>query len=543
MAGVRCIFRMDSPAAKPAETDQEWTPALGERRRRVRQKVHAPAYASLDTNSTGMVLDLNEVLDISEEGMSIQTASPLGVDGDLNLSLDLSETKSFIHTTGQVVWSDRSGRAGIRFPNMPYASVRQLKEWLFLNAITACSNHMAAQGSQLRRPVMHSEPFTASQLENPDAPTSPDYSEMLGALGAVQREVESLRIDLDRALRLIVERAQTFTKATGAAIALQQDGEMVCRASAGDAPPVGARLQVGSGFSGECVRAGRLLRCDDAETDSRVDRESCRALGIRSMIAIPVHANGGVSGLLEVFSPTPGAFSDRDNIVVRRLAETTASAVRRADSAAKSSAETAVVENIREPEFPIDSPSPLFRRVLLAVVGLAIVAGALWFFLARLRSKIDAPAPPPAVMKPQVVARTAGLSSTGSDLEEIRKLAEQGDPAAQFALGAHYVTGEGLTQNFPEAAHWFSLAAEQGHTTAQSTLGAYYGIGRGVPQDYSKAYFWSILAQAGGDEASKYRIPLLVSHLSRAQIVIIEQQANDWLKRHQLASSKPSPAR
>jgi TPR repeat protein len=71
-------------------------------------------------------------------------------------------------------------------------------------------------------------------------------------------------------------------------------------------------------------------------------------------------------------------------------------------------------------------------------------------------------------------------------------------------------------------------------------LGAYYGVGRGVPQDFSRAYFWSILAQAGGDEASKYRIPLLVSHMSRAQVVAAQQQANDWLKQHH-TTGKPAP--
>jgi TPR repeat protein/putative methionine-R-sulfoxide reductase with GAF domain len=534
---------MDSPAAKPVEPDPGWKPAFGERRRHVRQKVHAPAYASLNTNSSGMVLDLNEVLDISEQGMAIQTASPPELNSSLNLSLDLSETKSFLHTTGEVIWSDRSGRTGIRFPNMPYASVRQLKEWLFLNAITACSNHLTAQGSHLRTEGMRPEPVSIPQ-ENPAAPSSPDYTAMLGALGAVQREVESLGADLDRALQLIAERAQDFTRASGAAIALQHASEMICQASSGDAPPIGARLQIGSGFSGECVRLERLLRCDDSETDPRVDRESCRALGIRSMIAIPIRANGGVVGLLEVFSPKAHAFTDNDNIVVRRLAETASISVRRADSSGGGAASdlfASETETETETEAPIPDSSR-FRRGLMIVVAAAVVGLLVWLLLPKFSTRASAPSPPVAV-KPQAVARPAGSISETSDLEGMRRLAEQGDPAAQFAVGAHYVTGEGVVQDYPEAVRWFSMAAQQGHVTAQSTLGAYYGIGRGVSQDFPKAYFWSILAQAGGDEASKYRIPLLVSHLTRAQIVVIQQQANDWLKQHQLASSKPSPAR
>lgn len=536
---------MESPSAKPAEAVPAWTPPLGERRSRVRHKVHAPAYASLDTNSSGMVLDLNEVIDINEEGMAIQTASPPEVNSSLNLSLDLSETKSFIHTTGQVVWSDRSGRAGIRFPNMPFASVRQLREWLFLNALTACSNHFAAQG-------LPSRPETAQQTvpampvaENPQAPIGPDYTEMLGALAAVQRESESFGADLDAALRLIADRAQAFTRATGAAIALQQDDEMICRASAGGAPPIGARLQAGSGFSGECVKLGRLLRCDDSDTDPRVDRESCRALGIRSMIAIPIRANGGIMGLLEVFSPYPGAFTDNDNIVVRRLAETTASAVRRASRQMEQGPEKPVPEKalFAGAESGLGLRSPMIRRIVVGVLAMTaaiVLAIVLW---SRLRGANDASKLQSEPPRAEAIAKPGGSNVRASDFESMRKLAEQGDPAAQFAMGAHYVTGEDVPQDYPQAVRWFSLAADHGHVTAQSTLGAYYGVGRGVPQDYSKAYFWSILAQAGGDEASKYRIPGLVSHLTRAQIVAIQQQANNWLKEHQMASSKPSPER
>ncbi len=536
---------MESPAAKPAEAVPAWTPTLGERRSRVRHKVHAPAYASLNTNSSGMVLDLNEVIDINEEGMSIQTASPPELNSSLNLSLDLSETKSFIHTTGQVVWSDRSGRAGIRFPNMPFGSIRQLREWLFLNALTACSNHFAVQGLHLRPEAPMAPSVTLPATENPQAPLGPDYTEMLGALSAVQRETESYAANLDAALRLIADRAQVFTRATGAAIALQQDDEMICRASAGDAPPVGARLQVGSGFSGECVKSGRLLRCDDSETDPRVDQESCRALGIRSMIAIPVRSNGGIVGLLEVFSPHSGAFTDNDNIVVRRLAETTASAVRRTSSSLEQKAEPSDSEKELFAEAEPDSElrSSAFRRILVGVFALAAAVVLAFLLWPRLKDAINPTKVESAPPKAQAIARPAGDAAGASDFDSMRKLAEQGDPAAEFAMGAHYVTGEDVAQDYPQAVRWFSLAADHGHVTAQSTLGAYYGIGRGVPQDYTKAYFWSILAQAGGDEASKYRIPGLVSHLTRPQIVAIQQQANNWLKEHQIASSKPSPER
>ena len=122
---------METPGTKRDETYRDLKPATGERRRRVRHKVHTPAYASLNGNSTGMVLDLSEILDISEDGASIQALPPPALQQDISLCLDLSETKGFIYTTGHVVWSDRSGRTGIRFPEMAESSRRQLKEWLF----------------------------------------------------------------------------------------------------------------------------------------------------------------------------------------------------------------------------------------------------------------------------------------------------------------------------------------------------------------------------------------------------------------------------
>ena len=131
---------------------------------------------------------------------------------------------------------------------------------------------------------------------------------------------------------MLAEHARDFTGASGAAIALSTGDEMICRASTGSAPGVGSCFQTGTGFSGECVRSGHLLRCDDSETDPRVDRESCRALGIRSMIAVPIQAGDAVIGLLEVFSPQPDAFSLSHSVFLQRLADVILTAVRRSRS-------------------------------------------------------------------------------------------------------------------------------------------------------------------------------------------------------------------
>jgi putative methionine-R-sulfoxide reductase with GAF domain len=140
--------------------------------------------------------------------------------------------------------------------------------------------------------------------------------------------------DLDAMLQLLAERAEYITRATGAAIALWEGDEMVCRASAGaSAPALGARLQVDSGLSGESVRTLQTLRCDDAETDSRVNRESCRALGIASVVVLPLVREQEVRGLFELFSDQAYAFAPRDLEALERLGGMVDTALQHADAA------------------------------------------------------------------------------------------------------------------------------------------------------------------------------------------------------------------
>src|SRR6266851_6561512 len=112
---------------------------------------------------------------------------------------------------------------------------------------------------------------------------------------------EMAQRDLNTALQLLAERAQYITGASGAAIALREGENMVCRASAGpSAPELGAHLQVDSGLSGESIRTQQILRCDNAETDARVNWESCRALGIVSIMVMPLLREREVSGVFEL---------------------------------------------------------------------------------------------------------------------------------------------------------------------------------------------------------------------------------------------------
>jgi GAF domain-containing protein len=149
----------------------------------------------------------------------------------------------------------------------------------------------------------------------------------------VQYEFKSLGGDLNAALTLIVSRACSITRGTGAAVALANQNGMTCRAVAGSpVPGIGTPVDVSRGFSGECIRLGKPMRCDDAEFDPRVDARACRQLDIRSILAAPVAYERDIVGLLEVFSPQPCAFDEWDVAVVERLAQTVVLTLSRAEA-------------------------------------------------------------------------------------------------------------------------------------------------------------------------------------------------------------------
>ncbi|HWC18345.1 MAG TPA: TonB family protein, partial [Terriglobales bacterium] len=142
----------------------------------------------------------------------------------------------------------------------------------------------------------------------------------LGDLADLQATISSQQLDRDTALDLIVKRMAELTRATGAAIALQEDQDVVCRATFGNAPDVGVKLSATS-LSGECLRTGNVVLLDDSENDPRVDPEICRQLNFRSLLILPVVSGTSRIGIAEVLSPTPDHFEGRDVLVVSFLAD------------------------------------------------------------------------------------------------------------------------------------------------------------------------------------------------------------------------------
>jgi hypothetical protein len=299
-----------------------------ERRHALRQKVNTPAFASFDGVTGGMILDL------SEEGMAMQTMPPLEAHTIVPLHLSLGEPAAYLETTGYVAWADALGRAGVRFSDLPDEARARLREWLTVNATTPSwkAPRWVVRDSAFRRGAAGSSSNSSGVALSLEPEPASSVAGLSTVSTSVQYEFKSLDADVNVALTLIASRACSITRGTGAAVALVSKSGMICRAIAGTtAPEIGAPVDVDSGFTGECVRCAHPLCCDDAEFDPRVDADACRSIGIRSILAAPVLYERDLVGLLEVFSTQALAFDDGDLAVVERLAQTVVLALSRAE--------------------------------------------------------------------------------------------------------------------------------------------------------------------------------------------------------------------
>src|SRR6476646_11088363 len=104
----------------------------------------------------------------------------------------------------------------------------------------------------------------------PAALSPQNVAEIARQLAAHGGGAASLDLAFDLVFHEVVEEARDTTGATGAAIALLRDDEMVCRATTGDnAPDLGVRVET-SGLAGECVRTGVTQHSEETEVDPRV---------------------------------------------------------------------------------------------------------------------------------------------------------------------------------------------------------------------------------------------------------------------------------
>jgi len=237
--------------------------------------------------------------DLGEGGLSVSGCSPLEIGTTTFFRFQFPDANSVIEASGVVAWCGESGRVGIRFTRIKPDSSAALRRWL--------KSDLSA--------------FANAPDDSADAPIEVKPHRDRFDIRELTAEIDSAGLGDEAAFQLIAERMLVLTRAAGAAIALHATSDVICRASAGSAPAVGTKLDVGSTLTGECYRTGNIVTVANVESEPRVDRELCRQLNCLSLLIIPVFSAGEIIGIAEVFSPVPGNFEGGDVLLLSSITE------------------------------------------------------------------------------------------------------------------------------------------------------------------------------------------------------------------------------
>src|SRR5260221_246956 len=260
---------------------------------------------------------------------------------------------------------------------------------------------------------------------------------------------ETERFILDEVLQLICDRAQAITQADGIVVTLAEwspaegsgtkKSQIVCRAAAGPlAIGRGLRLTGESEFLQDCLESGRILRCDDCETDARSELDFARQIGARSTVLVPLRGRRELIGVLQAFSTSARAFTDHDVRSLDLFAELVLSALKPEDQdrridwlsdvagevlQSKSPAEAPVVADEATIELPQIEPTAIEPAVIGVETGLAPSPATMSLFA----PPIPEPVPElPVVAQPVVIG--AAMVELPNPLVELTDRGPENEP-------------------------------------------------------------------------------------------------------------------
>ena len=180
----------------------------------------------------------------------------------------------------------------------------------------------AVAGQSLEAPIATEYPSEEPLRLDEELPAISLMAEFPPVDNVAPKPVSDLALDL--VLNEIVLQARLTTNATGALIALERSRKLICRATTGaTSSEIAAFLNIPAGVSATCFETGTARRIDDVDIapDSHTDAAAYQRASVRSILVVPISNNEDqVLGVLQIFSPRPNAFCDRDVLTLQALA-------------------------------------------------------------------------------------------------------------------------------------------------------------------------------------------------------------------------------
>lgn len=143
-----------------------------DKRRNSRASIHTQAmidYAGVERARATLV-------DLAEDGMGVNFGKTLPPTCKVYFQFQLPGQTATVRLSGQVVWQDWSGRAGIQFVDVPKSSRRVVSEWLKSNLAEAAHIALASEPVQVEHSVEATEDLVVVDGSSADKYRAPKPS-------------------------------------------------------------------------------------------------------------------------------------------------------------------------------------------------------------------------------------------------------------------------------------------------------------------------------------------------------------------------------
>jgi CheY-like chemotaxis protein len=110
------------------------------------------------------------LVDLAEDGMAVQFGKKFPPTCKVYFQFQLPGQTTNVRLSGQVVWQDWNGRAGIQFVDVPQASRRVLREWLRVSLADAAQQETVDLSSHLEHSLSSSRDFTTPKPSEQNQP-------------------------------------------------------------------------------------------------------------------------------------------------------------------------------------------------------------------------------------------------------------------------------------------------------------------------------------------------------------------------------------
>jgi len=120
-----------------------------DKRRKARATVHA--HATIDY--AGVEHERATLVDLAEDGMAVNFGKRLPPTCKVYFQFQLPGQSATVRLSGQVMWQDWNGRAGIQFVDVPQSSRRILTQWLKVSLAEAPARELASGAVEVEHSI------------------------------------------------------------------------------------------------------------------------------------------------------------------------------------------------------------------------------------------------------------------------------------------------------------------------------------------------------------------------------------------------------